>query len=122
MGADATQVLVNGVIANSPSLGTADVGKIPMNNIEKIEIVKGSGSVLYGSGAMSGIINIITKNPKQDQTDLKISTGYGSENHYKVSAEHGIFFLGRSWLLSNCQHTGTDGFRDILIFNKMMYL
>ncbi len=39
MGADGTQIVVNGVTVNSPSLGAADVGKIPMNNIERIEIV-----------------------------------------------------------------------------------
>ncbi|MCP4673507.1 MAG: TonB-dependent receptor plug domain-containing protein, partial [Desulfobacula sp.] len=112
MGADGTQVLVNGVIANSPSLGTANVGKIPLNNIEKIEIVKGSGSVLYGSGAMSGIVNIITKNPKHDQTDLKISTGYGSKNNYRVSAEHGMFFWRDLGYYLTANTTGTDGFRD----------
>lgn len=45
MGGDGTQVLVNGVTINSPSLGTADVGLIPLNAIERIEVVKGSGSV-----------------------------------------------------------------------------
>ncbi len=112
MGADGTQVLVNGITANSPSLGTADVGKIPMNTIEKIEIVKGSGSVLYGSGAMSGVVNIITKSPKRNQTDLKISAGYGSENNYKISAEHGMFFLGDLGYYLTANTAATDGFRD----------
>ena len=112
MGADGTQVIVNGVIVNSPSLGTADVGQIAMNNIEKIEVVKGSGSVLYGSGAMGGIVNIITKNPTRDQTDLKISAGYGSENSYKISAEHGMYFLGDLGFYMTANTTDTDGFRD----------
>ena len=118
MGADGTQVLVNGVIINSPSLGTADVGKIPMNNIEKIEVVKGSGSVLYGSGAMSGIVNIITKSPKKDQTDFKITTGYGSENQYKISAEHGMYFLGDLGYYMTANTTETDGFRDNADFDQ----
>ena len=54
MGGDATQVFVNGVSVSSPSLGTADVAKISLNSIERIEVVKGSGSLLYGSGAMDG--------------------------------------------------------------------
>jgi iron complex outermembrane receptor protein len=112
MGADGTQILVNGVTVNSPSLGTADVGKIPVNNIERIEVVKGSGSVLYGSGAMSGIVNIITKNPKRDQTDLKITTGYGSENSYQVSAEQGMFVFGDFGYYMTANTSGTDGFRD----------
>ena len=52
MKADGTQVLVNGIVVNSPSLGTADVGKISLNTIEKIEVVKGAGSLLYGTGAL----------------------------------------------------------------------
>ena len=39
MGGDATQVFVNGVSINSPSLGAADVAKIPLNSIERIEVV-----------------------------------------------------------------------------------
>ncbi|RPI76631.1 MAG: TonB-dependent receptor, partial [Desulfobacteraceae bacterium] len=65
-----TQVLVNGVSLNSPSLGQADLGGISLNNIERIEIVKGSGSLLYGSGAVGGTVQIITKEPKKDRTDL----------------------------------------------------
>ena len=112
MGSDGTQILVNGITVNSPSLGSADTGKIPTNNIERIEIVKGSGSVLYGSGAMGGIVNIITKSPKRDQTDLKLSAGYGSENTYQTSAEHGMFFLGDLGYYITASTSGTDGFRD----------
>ena len=52
MQGNATKVLVNGISVNSPSLGSADVGTIPIENIDRIEVVKGSGSLLYGSGAM----------------------------------------------------------------------
>ena len=65
MRGNATQVLVNGINVGSPSLGIADIGKIPIDNIERIEIVKGSGSLLYGSGAMAGTVNIITKRPEE---------------------------------------------------------
>ncbi|MBW1867857.1 MAG: TonB-dependent receptor, partial [Deltaproteobacteria bacterium] len=78
MSGDATQVRVNGVTINSPSFGSADVSKIPLNSIERIEIVEGSGSVLYGSGAMGGTVNIITKRPEREETDFKASAGFGS--------------------------------------------
>ncbi len=112
MGADATQVLVNGVTVNSPSLGTADVGRIPMNAIERIEVVKGSGSVLYGSGAMGGLVNIITKEPRRDQMDLKVSAGYGSESTYRLSAGQGMFVHGDLGYYLTANRTETDGFRD----------
>ena len=112
MRGNATQVLVNGVNVGSPSLGIADVGKISIDNIERIEIVKGSGSLLYGSGAMAGTVNIITKNPKRDKMDLKISTGYGSQNTYRVAAENGMYVAGDFGYYLTAGRAETDGFRD----------
>lgn len=107
-----TQVFVNGVNVNSPSLGVADVGSIPLNNIERIEVVKGSGSLLYGSGAMGGTINIITKRPERDKTDLRVSAGYGSEESYEVSAEQGMFVFHDFGCYLTASRRETEGFRD----------
>jgi outer membrane cobalamin receptor len=112
MRGNATQVLVNGVNVGSPSLGLADVGKIPIDNIERIEIVKGSGSLLYGSGAMAGTVNIITKGPKRDRVDLKIGGGYGSQNTYRIAAENGMFVAKDFGYYLTAGRTETDGFRD----------
>jgi iron complex outermembrane receptor protein len=112
MRGNATQVLVNGINVGSPSLGVADVGKISIDNIERIEIIKGSGSVLYGSGAMAGTVNIITKDPKRDKMDLKIGAGYGSQNTYRVAAENGMFVAGDFGYYLTTGRTETDGFRD----------
>jgi iron complex outermembrane receptor protein len=112
MRGNATQVLVNGVNVGSPSLGLADVGKISIDNIERIEIVKGSGSLLYGSGAMAGTVNIITKGPNRDKMDLKIGAGYGSQNTYRIAAENGMFVAGDFGYYLTVGRTETDGFRD----------
>ena len=56
-----TLVLVDGVRANSPQDGRFDFGQIPVENVERIEVVRGPGSALYGSDAIGGVINIITK-------------------------------------------------------------
>lgn len=112
MGADGTQVLVNGVTQNSPSLGTADVGVIPINAIERIEVVKGSGSVLYGSGAMGGTVNIITKSPNRDAMDLEISAGLGSQRSSQLSAEQGMYVTDALGYYITANRTDTDGFRD----------
>jgi outer membrane cobalamin receptor len=111
MGADGTQVLVNGIAVNSPSLGSADVGKIPLNNIEKIEVVKGSGSLLYGTGAMAGTINIITKRPEKNVTDLNAGVGYGSNNTYDISVAQGMFLSKDIGYYFTANRKGTDGFR-----------
>ncbi|MFZ5563522.1 MAG: TonB-dependent receptor [Thermodesulfobacteriota bacterium] len=105
------QVLVNGINTNSPSLGSADIGTIPLSNIEKIEIVKGSGSTLYGSGAMAGTVNIITKRPERDKMDLGVSAGYGTDNAYNIAAEHGQYIGDFGYYLT-AQHQETDGQRD----------
>ena len=112
MGGDATQVFVNGVNVNSPSLGVADVARIPLNNIERIEVVKGAGSLLYGSGAMGGTVNIITKRPKRDKMDLKATAGYGSQDTYQLSAEQGMFLTENFGYYLTTGRKETDGFRD----------
>jgi outer membrane cobalamin receptor len=112
MGADGTQVFVNGVNVNSPSLGQADVARIPLNNIERIEVVKGSGSLLYGTGAMGGTVSIITKRPERDEVDLQVDAGFGSERAYKISVEHGMFLSDEFGYYFTLGHRETDGFRD----------
>jgi len=122
MRGNATQVFVNGVNVGSPSLGVADVGKISIDNIERIEVVKGSGSLLYGSGAMAGTVNIITKSPKRDIIDLKIGAGYGSQNTYRAAAENGMFVAGDFGYYLTAGRTETDGFRDNSYLRQMMCL
>lgn len=112
MRSDETQVLVNGLRINSPSLGIAEVGRLPLNNIERIEVVKGAGSVLYGSGAMAGTVNVITKRPKRDQTILKASATIGTESTYQLSAEQGMFAFGDFGYYLTANKIETDGFRS----------
>lgn len=112
MAGNATQIRVNGVNVNSPSLGVADVSKIPLNNIERIEVVKGSGSVLYGSGAMAGTVNIITKRPEKEKTDLKASAGVGTQGEYRLALEQGMFAVGDFGYYLTANRYRTLGFRS----------
>ena len=54
-------VLVDGIKYNSPSTGEADLSSLMTTDVERIEIIKGPQSTLYGSEAMAGVVNIITK-------------------------------------------------------------
>ncbi len=54
-------VMVDGFRLNPPDLAGPDFSSVPLDQIERIEIVRGGGSVLYGDGAVGGVINIITK-------------------------------------------------------------
>jgi len=112
MSGNATQVLINGMSINSPSMGNAEIGRFPLNNIERIEIVKGAGSLLYGSGAMGGTVNIITKRPKKGETDLKATMGYGSNDTYRLAAEQGMFAYDDLGYYLTANRRETNGFRD----------
>jgi outer membrane cobalamin receptor len=112
MGADGTLVVVDGVALNSPSLGSADVGQVPLNSIERIEVVKGPGSLLYGSGAMGGTVNIISKHPSRDGYKARVEAGYGSENTYHLAAESGGFVSGDFGYYLTANRKESDGFRD----------
>lgn len=56
-----TLVLIDGVIVNSPTTGTYDFANLTTENIDRIEILRGAQSMLYGSDAVGGVINIYTK-------------------------------------------------------------
>ncbi|MFA5168676.1 MAG: TonB-dependent receptor [Candidatus Omnitrophota bacterium] len=81
-GSTASQVLVlmDGRPLNNPRDGEVDLNLIPLTNIERVEIVHGPGSSLYGQGAMGGVINIITKNPPLEKQETMLSTEYGTFN------------------------------------------
>jgi vitamin B12 transporter len=76
------------VLINGSNAGTVNLSKIPRDDIERIEIVKGPGSVLYGSSAMGGVINIITKEGKGDFHGSVFGQG-GSWDYWKAGAELG---------------------------------
>lgn len=67
---DHVLVLIDGQPIVSPTGSSADLDQIPASNIAQIEIIRGAASVMYGSAAMGGVINIITH--KSDQPSLQL--------------------------------------------------
>lgn len=82
---DRVLILVDGERAVGRVRGSIDLGQFSLTNVEKIEIVKGTGSTLYGSDAMGGVINIITKKPTRSGGKLNIYGDYGSFESYNPS-------------------------------------
>ena len=72
-----TMVLIDGAIVNSGTLGSYDFANLTSDNIERIEILRGSQSMLWGSDAMGGVINITTKRGR-DKPNISAFTEYGS--------------------------------------------
>ena len=69
-----TLVLIDGQRLKGRHADSIDIGQIPADMIDRIEVVKGPASVLYGSDAVAGVVNIITKSPP----DKAIFDGYAS--------------------------------------------
>jgi iron complex outermembrane receptor protein len=77
-----TLVLVNGRRLNDIDIAGVDFSAIPRESIERIEITRGnSGAVLYGDGAVGGVINIVTKNAFELPPSARIEGGFGSYNY-----------------------------------------
>jgi len=59
-------ILVDGVPVNDPQLGGLDLNTISLDNIERVEIVRGGASALYGADAVGGVMNIITRSASHE--------------------------------------------------------
>lgn len=82
-----SQILINGRPIFSPLMGLYGMEQLPVNMIERIEVVRGGGSSLYGSSAIGGTVNVITKIPKRDAFEIN-STYYnigGKSNDYNLN-------------------------------------
>ena len=103
-------VLVDGKRLHGDVGGENDLGLIDPHNIEKIEIVKGASSALYGSDAIAGVVNIITK--KHNEALLvENSTRYGSHNDLRQHNGVGLAF-GQVKSYTNFQLQHSDGWQN----------
>ncbi|MFH1282401.1 MAG: TonB-dependent receptor [bacterium] len=89
-GSTASQVLmlIDGRAVNDLSFGNGIPNQIPINNVERIEIIRGGGSVLYGANAMGGIINIVTKTA----SSIEPSVDFGFEYQRYESMKYKLNF------------------------------
>ncbi len=85
--------------------------------VERIEVLRGPGSVLYGSNAMAGAINVITKNPHGHGVRTTISSQYGSYNTWLSSVTNTTRF-GKFSSLTSVSYNRTDGTVDNFDFKQ----
>lgn len=85
------------------------------SDVEKVEIIRGPASLLYGSNAIAGVINIITKKQKQDGLKVNLGASYGSYNTQKYYGTIG-YKKDKLSAFASVNHDQTDGIRDSTSF------
>ena len=99
-----SQILINGRPTFSPLMGLYALEQFPSNMIEKIEVMKGAGSTLYGSSAIGGTVNIITKIPKRNSSQIEIN----SRSIDKKANDYSI--VGNASIVSESKKSGLSLF------------
>lgn len=92
-----SQILINSRPIFSGLAGVYGLELIPSNMIEKVEVVRGGGSALYGSNAIAGTINIILKDPTADMYEAGVScamTGVGTRGSGGAAPDYSVNFNG----------------------------
>jgi iron complex outermembrane recepter protein len=104
-----TLVMLDGVRLNEAELTSAKLSAIPLQSIERIEILRGSGAVLYGDNAVGGTINIITRGPKPGRAS-DVLIGAGSYGTYEARASANIGDE-RAGAVVSAGHLESDNYR-----------
>ncbi|MDD5130990.1 MAG: TonB-dependent receptor plug domain-containing protein, partial [Candidatus Omnitrophica bacterium] len=101
-GSTAAQVLVlmDGRPINNPRDGEVDLSNIPLDNISRVEVLHGAGSSLYGSSAMGGVVNIITKNPPKEGQKAEVYSSFGTARTYVERMSYGAKVKKLGFLVS----------------------
>jgi vitamin B12 transporter len=107
-GAEHTLILMNGFKINSFQNAQLDLTTISKENIERIEILNNGASSLYGSEAMGGVVNIITRSPSAYDLGIKFNAQFGSysQSKYSISANKRFsgFYINYSQSIENSEN------------------
>jgi iron complex outermembrane receptor protein len=110
-GGQNTLILVNGRRVSDIDLSGVKWSAIPLAAVERIEVVRGSGSVLYGNGAVAGVVNIITRTTLDETSPATVGVRYGEleTREAKINAN----YLGDKFGFSVSGLTyASDGYRE----------
>jgi len=112
-GQERTLILMDGLTLNNAYTGSVRFEGLALEDIERIEVVRGPSSSLYGGHAMGGVVNIITKTPRKREFVLK--GGYGSDALWKSYISYGDRFKDMPLtLFLSYGYKSTDGYRTDL--------
>ncbi|MBU4503669.1 MAG: TonB-dependent receptor, partial [Proteobacteria bacterium] len=103
-----TLILLDGQPLNDAYTGGLEWGMLPVDNIERIEVIRGAASALYGGNAMGGVINIITKTP--EKLEASATAGYGTHDTRRYRFSLGDRFADKFSLRIGYEEESTDGY------------
>ena len=107
-GGDAVLFLIDGERVAGETLDNVDFSRLNLNDAGKVEIVKGAASSLYGSNAVGGVVNIISRESSEPWS-MNVNARYGKHNEQR----YGLNFGFNTWKISNslsAQYTHIDSY------------
>lgn len=108
-GGNSVLFLVDGERIAGETLDNIDYNRLNLDNVERVEIIKGAASSLYGSNAVGGVVNLISAGAKEPWS-VNLNARYGSHNEQRYGASAG-FIAGRVNSLANFQYSSIDSYR-----------
>jgi outer membrane cobalamin receptor len=105
------QILIDDQPIGGTSVQYVDLSQIPVGNIERIEIIRGGSSVLYGANAIGGLINVITRKPKSETPVTNLGVSWGSFNTQVFHGDMGASSEKFEGFLS-AERALSDGFQE----------
>lgn len=108
-GGNSVLFLVDGERIAGETLDNIDYNRLNLDNVERVEIIKGAASSLYGSNAVGGVVNLISSGAK-DPWSVNLNARYGAHNEQRYGGSAG-FIAGRFNSLTNVQYTSIDSYQ-----------
>jgi outer membrane receptor for ferrienterochelin and colicins len=109
LGGDKVKVLIDGIPVNGRENGNIDLGQLSLNDVARIEIVQGPMSVVYGSDALGGVINIIT-NKSVKKTEGSVGGLWESTGKYNLDASAAFSLSASQSLQLGAGRNFSDGY------------
>lgn len=107
-GQQRTLILLDGMALNRAYDGTVAFGGFAPADVERIEVVRGPFSSLYGGYAMGGVVHILTRMP--EKREITVKGGYGTDNTWSVYGSYGDKIKDKLSMLVSYGYRSTDGY------------
>lgn len=114
---EGVKIMVDGVPLTGRLEGKIDLSQINLNNIERVEVVEGPLSVMYGTDAMGGVINLITKSFQKEKIHVFTKGYYETVGQYNIDAG-ATFRKGNHQLSGNFGRYFFDGYSNVKTYER----